>query len=78
MASMEFLNGLSDDMKAVYLLLEDLGEASTEEVIQEAISVSSKCKDRVPSILIALEKEKKVLKRISKEKKAIVWKILAP
>ena len=41
--------------------------------MDEATKLSSSCKDRVPSILITLEIEKKVIKKISKEEKAIVW-----
>ena len=64
----------ASDKQVVLLVLEEIGEGSSAEVMVEASKISAKCKDRVPSILLALEKEQKVVKRISKEKKAIVWK----
>ncbi len=63
--------------KAVLILLEDLGPSTTAEIIEEAVSMGTKeCRDRVPSALIKLQKEKKVKKTISKEKKAIVWELV--
>lgn len=64
----------SDESKSKVLnLLKDLGEASTAEIIEKASKLSGRCKDLVPVILVVLEKEKKVSRRISKEKKAIIW-----
>ena len=64
----------SDESKSKVLnLLKDLGEASTAEIIEQASKLSGRCKDLVPVILVVLEKEKKVSRRISKEKKAIIW-----
>ncbi len=76
MSSLTKETELSNDKKAVIFVLEELGEASTSEIIAEAAKLSHRCKDRVPSILIALEKDNKVVKKISKEKKAIVWELI--
>jgi len=53
--------------------LQDLHEATTAKIIAEAEAVSNECKDRVPRTLLALEREGKVRKIFSKEKKAILW-----
>ena len=67
----------SDESKAKILnLLKELGEASTAEVIEEASKLTGRCKDLVPVILVVLEKEKKVSRKISKEKKAIIWSVI--
>lgn len=65
-----------DAKTAILVVLEELGEASTFEVMEEASKIASQCKDQAVSILMTLEKEKKVTKSISKEKKAIVWKLI--
>ncbi|KKM90217.1 hypothetical protein LCGC14_1240820 [marine sediment metagenome] len=64
-----------DPKKTIVLILEDFTEATTAEIIDEAANISNECKDRVPRTLIALEKEGIVQKFISKERKAIVWKL---
>ena len=67
----------SDESKEKILnILRELGESSTAEVIHSASKLEGRCKDLVPVILVVLEKEKKVSRRISKEKKAIVWSII--
>ncbi|MHA2366330.1 MAG: hypothetical protein ACXAC7_20405 [Candidatus Hodarchaeales archaeon] len=65
----------SDPKQTVLLILEDLGEASTAEIIEEAALLSNECKDRVPRSLLALYRDGKVNRRISKEKKAILWSL---
>ena len=71
------LSSDSDDSKRKILqLLKDIGEASTAEVIDKASNLGERCKDLVPVILVVLEKEKKVSRKISKEKKAIIWSVL--
>lgn len=77
MTVIKMTSELPDSKKTVTMILEDLGEATTAEIIHKASQVSLECKDRVPRTLIALEKEKKVIKRISKEKKAIVWTLVS-
>jgi predicted transcriptional regulator len=64
---------LSDNEKAILWILEDLGLASTAEIIEEVLDLPNNCKDKVPSILISLEKKKFITKKISKEKRGIVW-----
>jgi len=66
-----------DPKMTVTMILEDLGEATTAEIIAKASHVSRECKDRIPGTLIALEKDNKVMKRVSKEKKAIVWTLVS-
>ena len=66
-----------DPKKTIVLILEDFTEATTAEIIDEAATISNECKDRVPRTLISLEKEGIIKKFISKEKKAIVWKLRA-
>jgi hypothetical protein len=65
-----------DPKKTLVLILEDFPEATTAEIIDEAANISNECKDRVPRTLISLEKEGVIQKAISKEKKAIVWKLV--
>ncbi|MHA2227417.1 MAG: hypothetical protein ACXAC8_19525 [Candidatus Hodarchaeales archaeon] len=70
---------LKDQEKAKLLiigLLEDMREASTAELINEAEMLGiTECRDRVPSALATLASEGKIDKRISREKKAIIWTI---
>lgn len=74
---MKKLSSNSDESKEKILnILRELGESSTAEVIKGASKLKGRCKDLVPVILVVLEKEKKVSRRISKEKKAIVWSII--
>jgi len=68
---------LPDPKQTVTMILEDLGEATTAEIIDEASQISRDCRDRIPGTLVALEKDKKVSKRISKEKSAIVWTLVS-
>ncbi|MFW9914582.1 MAG: DUF4386 domain-containing protein [Candidatus Thorarchaeota archaeon] len=65
--------GRPNPKRTITLLLAEVGEATTAELIEEASRVSRECKDRIPRTLIALEEENQITKRISKEKKAIVW-----
>ena len=67
----------SDESKEKILnILKEIGESSTAEVINSASKLEGRCKDLVPVILVVLEKEKKVSRRISKEEKAILWSII--
>lgn len=67
---------LPDPKETITMILEELGEATTEEIIKEASQVSRDCKDRIPNTLVTLEEENKIIKRISKEKKALVWRLV--
>jgi hypothetical protein len=73
--AMKILNALPDTKERVNLILKNLGEATTAEIIEEASKTAHDCKDRIPGVLVALEDEGKVVKKISKEKKAIVWRL---
>ncbi|MHA2109603.1 MAG: DUF4386 domain-containing protein [Candidatus Hodarchaeales archaeon] len=78
MKAMKLINKLPDPKRTITMILKELGEVTTAEIIDKAsqVSHSRDCKDRVPGTLVALEKEKRVSKRISKEKKAIVWRLV--
>jgi len=68
---------ITDPKETITMILEDLGEATTAEIINESSRVSAECKDRIPEALRALEEEKKVTKRLSKEKKGYVWTLVS-
>ena len=58
----------------VLLLLNDMDEATTEELITEAEALGiAECRDRVPGAIADLNSEGMLTKKLSKEKKAIVW-----
>jgi len=60
----------------VLLLLKDMGEATTEELITEAeIMGLDECRDRVPVAIADLNSDGLLNKKLSKEKKAIVWSL---
>lgn len=60
----------------VLLLLKDMGEATTEELITEAEFMSmDECRDKVPVAIADLNSEGLLNKKLSKEKKAIVWSL---
>lgn len=67
----------TDPKETVTMILKDLGEATTAEIIDESSRVSAECKDRIPEALVALEKDSKVTKRLSKEKKGYVWTLVS-
>ena len=73
MKALKKLGEPSDPRETITNILEDLGEATTTEIIEEASMVSNTCKDRIPNTLVALENDKVVMKRFSKEKKGYVW-----
>lgn len=64
---------VTDPKETVIAVLNELGEASTSEIVEIVSRRSKQCKDRIPKTLIILEKENKIVKKISKERKAIVW-----
>ncbi len=66
-----------DTKDRVIRILDNLGEATTTEIIAEAAKESDECKDRVPTNLIILEKDEVVTKRLSKEKKGYVWTLVS-
>ncbi len=70
---------IKDQEKAqelIVLLLEDMNEATTVELIEEAESLGiAECRDRVPAALAELSSQGLIVKKISKEKKALVWSL---
>jgi hypothetical protein len=73
---MKMVGGPPDPKKTLTTILEELGEATTAEILDKASEKSHECKDRIPGALVDLEKDKKITKKLSKEKKAIVWKLV--
>ena len=62
--------------RLILLLLEDMVEATTEELIAEAETLGiAECRDRVPSSIADLYEDKLIKRKLSKEKKAIVWSL---
>ena len=68
---------VTDPRLTISMILEELGEATTTEIIEESAKVSAECKDRIPEALKALESDNKVTKRLSKEKKGYVWTLVS-
>jgi hypothetical protein len=67
---------VTDPRETIAMILEELGEATTAEIVDESARVSAECKDRIPEALAALEEENKVTKRLSREKKGYVWTLV--
>lgn len=66
--------GLEKTKRLILLLLHDDGPSTTEELITVAESLGvAECRDRLPGALADLNSEGKLIKTLSKEKKAIVW-----
>ena len=66
---------VTDPKETISMILEQIGEATTAEIMNESSMVSTECKDRIPDALRILESEGKVTKRLSKEKKGYVWSL---
>ncbi len=65
-------------IKSKKLILEYLNEKNaetTEGLIKFVSQEAEECRDKVPQALISLSKEGKVVKKLSKEKKAFVWSL---
>lgn len=69
------LKTLKKTKHLVLLLLKDMGEATTAEIVHEAAFISAECKDRVPAAIAGLNRAGMLNKSISREKKAIIWRI---
>ncbi|MFW9994203.1 MAG: DUF4386 domain-containing protein [Candidatus Odinarchaeota archaeon] len=74
--ALDIINGRSDPKETITTILKIYGEATTEEIAEKASQVSPVCKDRVPGTLVSLEEDKRITKRISREKKALVWSLV--
>jgi hypothetical protein len=68
---------ITDPKETITMILKEMGEATTTEIIDESSRVSAECKDRIPEALAALENDQKVTKRFSKEKKGFVWTLVS-
>jgi hypothetical protein len=56
-------------------ILSEIGESSTSEIIKRITKENNDCIDRVPGALVALKEKKRVTRRLSKEKKAVLWSL---
>ena len=62
--------------RLILLLLDDMLEATTEELITEVETLGiAECRDRVPSSIADLYSEGLLKRELSKEKKAIIWSL---
>ena len=68
---------ITDPKETITMILKDVGEATTAEIIEESSRVSAECKDRIPEALAALENDQIVTKKFSKEKKGYVWTLVS-
>ncbi|MFX0170662.1 MAG: hypothetical protein ACFE9L_01950 [Candidatus Hodarchaeota archaeon] len=60
----------------ITLLLEDMKEATTAELMEEIEKLGvPECRDRVPSALAELLSQGLIKKSISREKKALIWRL---
>lgn len=50
--------------------------ATTGELITYVSKQAKECTDKIPQVLIALNKENKISKVVSKEKKGFVWSLI--
>lgn len=67
---------VTDPKDTITMILEELGEATTTEIIEASSKVSAECKDRIPEALRTLESENRISKKLSKEKKGYVWSLV--
>jgi hypothetical protein len=67
---------VTDPKETITMILEEMGEATTTEIMEESSRVSAECKDRIPEALSAMEAENRVTKKLSKEKKGYVWTLV--
>ena len=59
--------------RLITIIIHNYGPSTTEELIEEAESLGvAECRDRLPGALADLNSEGKLIKTLSKEKKAIV------
>ena len=70
------IKGIRKARMLVFFLLDDIGELTTEELIAEIELLGiDECRDRVPSALADLSEENLIDKKLSREKKAIIWSL---
>jgi hypothetical protein len=67
---------VTDPRETITMILKEMGQATTAEIVEQSSRVSAECKDRIPEALAALEEENKITKRLSKEKKGYVWTLV--
>lgn len=57
-------------------ILCEQGEISTGELIKKVNREEKDCIDRIPSVLVAMKENNRIKRRLSKEKKGIVWSLI--
>ncbi|UCG00878.1 MAG: hypothetical protein JSW11_14820 [Candidatus Heimdallarchaeota archaeon] len=76
---MESEENLSGTEKWIELVLNDLGEATTTEIIEQVSMFNQDCADRIPMVLTQMRVEGKVTYKVvpnqSGERTNIVWKL---
>jgi hypothetical protein len=60
----------------IIAFLSEHGESSTSEIIKNITKDNNDCADRIPGALVGLREKKQVKRRLSKEKKAVVWSLI--
>lgn len=76
---LESEENLSGTEKWIELVLNDLGEATTTEIIEQVSMFNQDCADRIPMVLTQMRVEGKVTYKVvpnqSGERTNIVWKL---
>jgi hypothetical protein len=67
---------VTDPKETITMLLKEMGEATTTEIMDESERVSAECKDRIPETLKNMEEENLVAKKLSREKRGYVWSLV--
>ncbi|MFX0113805.1 MAG: hypothetical protein ACFFB3_04600 [Candidatus Hodarchaeota archaeon] len=60
----------------IIAFLSEFGERSTSEIIKNITRENKDCIDRIPGALVALREKNQVKRRLSKERKAVVWSLI--
>ncbi|MFX1508007.1 MAG: hypothetical protein ACFFDC_18115 [Promethearchaeota archaeon] len=76
---MESEENLSGTEKWVEIVLKDLGEATTIEIIERVSMFNQDCADRIPMVLTQMRVEGKVIYKVvanqKGERRNIVWRL---
>ena len=60
----------------ILAFLSENGESSTSEIVKNVTKIDEECADRIPGALVALREKNQIKRRLSKEKKAVVWSLV--
>ncbi len=71
------MNSLKKDTeKRIISILKEISEATTSEIVELAMKEDKDCKDRIPGALVALRENNLIKRRLSKEKRAVIWSMV--